>query len=124
MGFLSIRFKQFFLDRSGSNLIMLIIDVCLMLNCLLFEKFYSHYALCDFDSILLHCTTLFIRLSIDREQIFDVTFQNPPMKNPAYATARAPLNSILTCQFKRITRKKWRVFVLKVAILGPHLAFL
>ena len=64
-----------------------IIDVCLMLNCFLFEKFYLHYALCDFDSILLHCTKLFIRQSIDREQIFDVTFENPPLKNPAYATA-------------------------------------
>ena len=49
-----------------------------MLNCFLFEKFYFHYALCDFDSILLHCTKLlFIRQSIDREQIFDVTFENP-----------------------------------------------
>ena len=58
-----------------------------MLNCFLFEKFYFHYALCDFDSILLHCTKLlFIRQSIDREQIFDVTFENPPLKNPAYAT--------------------------------------
>ena len=65
---------------------MLTIDVCLVLNCFLFEKFYLHYALCDFDSIVLHCTELFIRQSIDREQIFDVTFQNPPLKNPAYAT--------------------------------------
>ena len=58
-----------------------------MLNCFLFEKFYLHYALCDYDSNLLHCTKLFIRQSIDREQIFDVTFQPPPpLKNPAYAT--------------------------------------
>ena len=64
---------------------MLTIDVCLMLNCFLFEKFYLHYELCDFDSILLHCTKLFIRQSIDCEQIFDVTFQNPPLKNLAYA---------------------------------------
>ena len=49
-----------------------------MLNCFLFEKFYLHYALCDFDSILLHYAKLFIRQSIDREKIFDVTFQNPP----------------------------------------------
>ena len=66
---------------------MLIIDVCLVLNCFLFEKFFLHYALHDFDSILLHCTKLFIHQSIDREQIFDVTFQTPPLKNPAYATA-------------------------------------
>ena len=53
-------------------------DVCLMLNCFLFEKLYLHYALCDFDSILLHYAKLFIRQSIDREQIFDVTFEPPP----------------------------------------------
>ena len=53
-------------------------NVCLMLNCFLFEKFYLHYALCDLDSILLHYAKLFIRQSIDREQIFDVTFENPP----------------------------------------------
>ena len=52
----------------------------------MFEKFCLHYALCDFDSILLHYAKLFIRQSIDREQIFDVTFENPPLKNPAYAT--------------------------------------
>ena len=44
----------------------------------MFEKFYLHYAQYNFDSILLHCTKLFIRQSIDREQIFDVTFQTPP----------------------------------------------
>ena len=49
-----------------------------MLNCFLFEKFYLHYALYDFDFILLHYAKLFIRQSIDREKIFDVTFQNPP----------------------------------------------
>ena len=49
-----------------------------MLNCFLFEKFYLHYTLCDFDSILLHYAKLFIRQSIDHEQIFDVTFENPP----------------------------------------------
>ena len=37
-----------------------------MLNSFLFEKFYLHYALCDFDSIVRHCTKLFI---------FDVTFE-------------------------------------------------
>ena len=57
---------------------MSIIDVCVMLNCFLFEKFYLHYALRDFDSILCHCTKLFIRQSIDREQIFEVTFENSP----------------------------------------------
>ena len=49
-----------------------------MLNCIWFEKIYLHYALWDFDSILLHCTKLFIRQSIDREQIFDFTFETPP----------------------------------------------
>ena len=79
-------FEQFFLDRSVANLMVLTIGVCLMLNCFLFEKFYLHYALCDFDSILCHCTKLFIRQSIDREQIFDVTFQNPLLNSSAYAT--------------------------------------
>ena len=51
-----------------------------MLNCFLFEKFYLHYALCDFDSILLHCTKLFIRLSIGSEQIFDITFETTPIE--------------------------------------------
>ena len=37
---------------------------------------------------------------------------------------RVPLNSIFASQFKRITRRKQRFFVLKVAISGPHLAFL
>ena len=68
---------------------MLTTDVCLMLNYFFFEKFYLHYALCGFDSILLHYAKLFIRQSIDREQIFDVTFENPPpLKNPAYATVQ------------------------------------
>ena len=31
-----------------------------------------HYALGDFDSIWLHCIKLFIRQSIDRDQIFDM----------------------------------------------------
>ena len=57
-----------------------------MLNCFLVEKIYLHYAVCDFDSILLHCTKLFICQRIDREQIFDVTFETPPLKNSAYAT--------------------------------------
>ena len=51
-----------------------------MLNCLLFEKFDLNYALCHFDSILLHYAKLFVRQSIDREQIFDVTFENPPIE--------------------------------------------
>ena len=84
--FVGFCFEQCFLDRSVANLMILTIDVCLMLNCFLFEKFYLHYALCDFDSILLHYAKLFIRQSIDREKIFDVTFQTPPLKNPAYAT--------------------------------------
>ena len=37
---------------------------------------------------------------------------------------QAPLNSFIANQFKRITRKKWRVFVLKVAISDPRTAFL
>ena len=49
-----------------------------MLNCLLLEKFDLHYALYHFDSILLHYAKLFIRQSIDREKIFDVTFENTP----------------------------------------------
>ena len=52
--------------------------------------------MCDFDSILLHCTKLFIRQSIDREQILDVTFETPPLKNPAYATAVRCGGSILS----------------------------
>ena len=63
-----------------SNLMMLTIAVCLMLNCFMFEKFCIHYALCDFDSILWHCTNLFIRQSIDRKQIFDDTFRNLPIE--------------------------------------------
>ena len=46
----------------------------------MFEKFYLHYALCGFDSILLHYAKLFIRQSIDRKQIFDATFENPPIE--------------------------------------------
>ena len=57
---------------------MLTIDGCLMINCFLVKKFYLHDALCDFDSILLHDTKLFIRPSVDCEQIFDVTFENLP----------------------------------------------
>ena len=84
----SFCFEQFFLHHSVANRMMFTTDVCLMLNCFLFEKFYLHYTLCDFDSILLHYGKLFIRQSIDHEQIFDVTFENPPsLKNPAYATA-------------------------------------
>ena len=51
-----------------------------MLNCFSFEKFYLHYALCEFDSILRQCTKLFIRQRIDREQIFDVILKNPPIE--------------------------------------------
>ena len=50
--FCSFCLKQFFLDRLDANLMMLSIDVRLGLNCFLFEKFYLHCALCDFDSIL------------------------------------------------------------------------
>ena len=80
MRFRSFCFEQFFLHLSVANLMMLTRDVCLMLNCFLFEKFCLHYAECDFDSILLHYAKLFIRQSIDREQIFDVTFENPPIE--------------------------------------------
>ena len=77
-GFRSFCLKQSFLHHSVANLMMLTVDECLMPNCFLFEKFYLHYALCDFDSILLHYPKLFIRQSIDREKIFDVTFEPPP----------------------------------------------
>ena len=78
MGLGSFCFEQFLLDRPVANLVMLTVAVCLMLNCFLVEKFYFHYALCDFDFILLHCTELLIRQSIDREKNFDVTFEPPP----------------------------------------------
>ena len=42
MEFRGFCFEQFFLDHSVANLIMLTTDVCLMLNCFLFEKFYLH----------------------------------------------------------------------------------
>ena len=74
----SFCFEQFFLHRSVANLMMLTVAVCLKLNCFLVEKFYLHYAECDFDSILLHCIKLFICQSIDREKNFDVTFEPPP----------------------------------------------
>ena len=93
----SFCFEQFFLHRSVANLMMLTVDVCLMLNCFLVEKFYLHYAVCDFDSILLHCTKLFIRQSIDREKIFDVTLEPPPLKNPAYATEPIPILMLKRC---------------------------
>ena len=80
MGVRSFCFEQFFLHNSVANLMMFTTDICLMLNCFLFEKFYLHYALCDFDSILLHYAKLLIRQSIDREQIFDVTFENSPIE--------------------------------------------
>ena len=80
MGFCSFCFEKFFLDRSVANFMMLTLDVSLMLNCFLFQKLYLHYALCDFDSILLHYAKLFIRLRIDREQIFDVTFEPPSIE--------------------------------------------
>ena len=35
-----------------------------------------------------------------------------------------PLNLMFANQFKRITRVKLKVFILKVANLGPHLTFL
>ena len=47
----SFCFEQFFLDRLVSILMMLIIDLCLMLNCFLLKKFCLHYTLRDFDSI-------------------------------------------------------------------------
>ena len=51
MHFCSFCFEQFFLDRSVANLMMLIIDVCLLLNCFVFEKFYLLLAKCDFGFI-------------------------------------------------------------------------
>ena len=79
---------------------MLTTDVCLMPNCFLFEKFYLHYALCGFDSILLHYAKLFIRQSIDREQIFDVTFENPPH----WKILRTPLISKISTKPEEICR--------------------
>ena len=76
--FVAFVFSNFFY-RSVANLIMFSIDVCLMLDCFLFEKFYLYYALCGFDFILRQCTKIFIRQSIDCEQIFDVTL-NPPIE--------------------------------------------
>ena len=85
--FCSFCFEQFFLDRSDANPVVLTADVCRMLNCFLFEKFFVWKVLLhtlksficiiymgDFDSILCHCTKLFIRQGIHREQIFDITF--------------------------------------------------
>ena len=74
------------------------IDVCLMLNWFLVEKFYLHYAVCDFDSILLHCTNLFIRQSIDREKIFDVYFENPPIEK----------SCVRHCRHRRNTKNQYR----------------
>ena len=37
---------------------------------------------------------------------------------------QGPLQFNFSSQFKRITQKKWRVFLLKVAISYPHVAFL
>ena len=86
-GWVAFVLNNFFLDRPVANLMMLTVDVCLMLNCFLVEKFYLHYALFDFDSILLHCTKLFICQSIEREKNFWRHFWTPPqLKNPAYAT--------------------------------------
>ena len=83
-------------------MMLTIIDVCLMLNCFFFEKFYLQYALCDFDSILLHCTKLFIRQSIDREQIFDVTFK-PPL--PPIEKSCVRHWPCLTCRNEQMTTK-------------------
>ena len=52
MRFCNFCFEKFFVDRLVANLMMLSIDVFLMLDCFLFENFYLHYALYDFDSIL------------------------------------------------------------------------
>ena len=83
MGFLSFYFEQFFFDRSVANLMMLTIHVCLIVFCLKSFICIAHgVALIPFCYIAL----LFIHQSIDREQIFDVTFQTPSLKNLAYAT--------------------------------------
>ena len=87
MGSGSLCFEHFFLDRPVANLMMLTVNVCLMLNCFLVEKFYFHYALCDFDSILLHCTTvsyLFAKVQIAKKILMSLL--NSPLKSPAYAT--------------------------------------
>ena len=60
-----------------ANLMMLSTDVCLMLDCFLFEKFYLYYALWTLISF---CDTalsyLFAEVWIAK-QIFDVTFETP-----------------------------------------------
>ena len=76
-------------------MMLAITDVCLMLNCFLFEKVYLRYALRDFDSILLHCTKLFIRQSIDRQQIFDVTFEPPIEKSCVRHCTLGYMNDIM-----------------------------
>ena len=93
-GFRSFCLEQSFLHHSVANLMMLTVDVCLMPNCFLFEKFYLHYALCDFDSILLHYAKLFIRQSIDREKIFDVTFETPPIEKSCVRHCPKPFSTI------------------------------
>ena len=89
----SLCFEQFFLDRSVSNLMVLIIDLCLMLNYFLCKKFSLHYALWEFDSISWYCTKLFIFQSIDCEQIFDATFDPPHhckiLRTPLMTTVRS-----------------------------------
>ena len=83
-----------------------------MLNCFLFEKFYLHYALCDFDSILLHYAKLFIRQSIDREKIFDVTFQNPPIEKSCVRHCVNDItNSTNNCYFTQKLEHDLTVFL-------------
>ena len=86
----SFCFEQFFLDRSVANLMILFIDVCLMLNCFLFEKFYLHYALRDFDSICdIALSYLFAKVKIANKFLMSLLKPPPPLKNLAYATVQA-----------------------------------
>ena len=62
---------------------------------------------------------LFLQFQFSIFLLATVTNNNMEDQGP-----RAPFNSIFASQFKRITRRKWSVFVLKVAISDPHIAFL
>ena len=92
---------------------MLTADVCRLLNCFLFEKFYLHYALCDFDSILCHCTKLFIRQSIDREPVADPeNFGGGDNKNFKHKTSKIRMCcSNVFCDQNQVVSKKKKVFI-------------
>ena len=69
-------------------MMLAIIDVCSMPNCFLFDKFYLHYALCDFDSILLlyiALSYLFAKAQIANKFLTSL-LKTLSLKNSAYAT--------------------------------------